>query len=571
MSDVLPDLGDSPVLPSVGDDGEIQAGLSIDPRVDFDRPKKRPPSRRRRFLRQFMIFLAVSIPVDSLIIVAILIAVGVIDVTTLALYRRLCVASLSQPRLAYSQYMGPTITSAVITGEVNRNWGSLGQVNGATMPMTSSGPRQSLDLMDSSQARACPISTPGGEISHFIWSPDGKQIAYAAGQKDDSGTTTLYALDINTLTERPLAEVKQAQPLAWTADGKQILYFLLNSNHADLFSVDADGTNNHLVEASLPYGFSLSPDATYLTYTNGSGLGISKLDGTGFHYLSTQNPQQNQYAWSPDDKSLAFGIFGALNVIDADGTHSHQLAQLTTASMTWTRDGKAIIFVGYPTSTASTPAFPQLYLVNADGSNLHVIGHDFTQPAELSLSPDNNWLATLIRNPTGMAQIAEVKTDGSQVRTGSRQPALYTQVAWQPDPAQTPVSLDLVSSDPAATPVSLAATPPPTVPAMAAGSASLSGAQMSGGQLAPTPTVAHHTTWNVQFSPDGKSLLSVTDDGVAHLWDALTGNFIRDLNYVGSVRRVVFSPDGKMLASIAYQGNQGDISLWDIDSGTQRS
>src|SRR5258707_79323 len=146
MSDTQPHVVDVSALPNIGDDGEIAAGLSLDAGDDSDKRKKRRPSRRRRFLRQLLIFLAVSIPVDTLVIAVILMVVGVIDVTTWPLYRRLCIASLSKPRLAYSQYLGSTLNSAVMSGGMNTSLMHIAQVGTSALGMNPNGPRQSFYL-----------------------------------------------------------------------------------------------------------------------------------------------------------------------------------------------------------------------------------------------------------------------------------------------------------------------------------------------------------------------------------------------------------------------------------------
>ena len=73
--------------------------------------------------------------------------------------------------------------------------------------------------------------------------------------------------------------------------------------------------------------------------------------------------------------------------------------------------------------------------------------------------------------------------------------------------------------------------------------------------------------WSVNFSPDGKTLVSGSRDNTIKLWDVETGQEIRTLKghdfYVASVN---FSPDGKTLVSGSADNT---IKLWDVETGQE--
>jgi WD40 repeat protein len=92
-------------------------------------------------------------------------------------------------------------------------------------------------------------------------------------------------------------------------------------------------------------------------------------------------------------------------------------------------------------------------------------------------------------------------------------------------------------------------------------------------------TVPAHTRWIRQLavSPDGSMLASVADDMVCRLWDAETGNLIRELrghaeqtpqHFSSMLYTCAFSADGQYLAT----GDRvGHVVVWDTASGEQRA
>jgi WD40 repeat protein len=62
------------------------------------------------------------------------------------------------------------------------------------------------------------------------------------------------------------------------------------------------------------------------------------------------------------------------------------------------------------------------------------------------------------------------------------------------------------------------------------------------------------------FSPDTKVLAGANTGGQVKVWDATTGNEIKNLGQVNQPTGLIFSPDGKWLASVGYLGW---LTLWD--------
>src|SRR5262249_3104050 len=71
--------------------------------------------------------------------------------------------------------------------------------------------------------------------------------------------------------------------------------------------------------------------------------------------------------------------------------------------------------------------------------------------------------------------------------------------------------------------------------------------------------------WNVQFSPNGKYLLGAGDSS-AKLWEAQTGKVIGEFPMSKAIGNAVFSPDGKTIATVSEDGL---TRLWDAQTGKE--
>jgi WD40 repeat protein len=93
-------------------------------------------------------------------------------------------------------------------------------------------------------------------------------------------------------------------------------------------------------------------------------------------------------------------------------------------------------------------------------------------------------------------------------------------------------------------------------------------------QILQNNTLSHpisHMTHNspvtsVAFSPDGKYVVSGSDDNTARIWEVSQGKEINSLTHFDLVSSVLFSPDGKYIASASYDKT---ARVWDASTGKE--
>jgi WD40 repeat protein len=70
--------------------------------------------------------------------------------------------------------------------------------------------------------------------------------------------------------------------------------------------------------------------------------------------------------------------------------------------------------------------------------------------------------------------------------------------------------------------------------------------------------------WAVNWSADGKSLLTAGNDGCVRMWDAVTEAELKTFDWqLGKLYCAAFSPDGLTCAACS---EKGQVVVWDVDT-----
>jgi Tol biopolymer transport system component len=220
----------------------------------------------------------------------------------------------------------------------------------------------------------------------------------------------LVAACSNDATSTPTAIV----PSSSAGFGKNVS----GSNQKILFETTRDADGGHEV-------YSINPD----------GTGPTRL---------TNNPRDDRDAvWSPNGKQIAFrstrdNVLGEIYVMNADGTEVVRLTNSIGSNdePSWSRDGKQIVFTS--NRGAVDPASgnfddDDVYVMNADGSNVIRLTNDNTGDRSPVFSPDGRSIAfTSVRDHpgTGDAELYLMNVDGTNVTRLTFQHGRVSHPSW---------------------------------------------------------------------------------------------------------------------------------------------
>jgi TolB protein len=240
---------------------------------------------------------------------------------------------------------------------------------------------------------------------------------------------------------------------AYAPDGSRIVYQSDVSGPVQIWMMDADGGNQHLLVDDPGYGDYLptwSPDGdqvafsrcdTSLGFPVACEIAVADADGSNLHNLTSGHWVSLNPTFSPDGNHIAFesdrgGLKGAVWVMNADGTGLHRVTRpnVEAFSPDWSPDGSRISF-----SDNCCRPHSNVWTMRPDGTDVEQVsdvplGQD---AAFASYSPDGGSFVLDVFADACCTGIYTMNVDGSGLTRIVADPTggeLFAVTSWQPKP-----------------------------------------------------------------------------------------------------------------------------------------
>jgi Tol biopolymer transport system component len=212
------------------------------------------------------------------------------------------------------------------------------------------------------------------------WSPDGQWIASVVGTSislplDEIQIQKMDGSSVTKLTSDSVKYPLKGAP-TWSPDGSEIAFLsqpfsVTPTTKSDVWVVPfAGGPARRLTKSGVGKGgLAWSPSGASLLTTEGRWIvEISPLTGA-----ETRIVQGSQPVWSPDGGRIAYvDTSGHLALMNADGSSSQELTDISSASPSWSPDGTEVAFTGYAPVVTRFGLGPytrvDVYTATTDGS-----------------------------------------------------------------------------------------------------------------------------------------------------------------------------------------------------------
>lgn len=254
------------------------------------------------------------------------------------------------------------------------------------------------------------------------WSPDGTKLVF---QTDQDGNWEIYVTSVDGELAQLTDDAAEDVTPAWSPDGNRIAFSSNRNGKQHIYVMNADGSTpvqitNSPAEDTEP---AWAPDGKQIAFTSlrdgNQEIYVMNADGSNARRLTNDPATDSTPKWSVDGRILFTSHRGGqsdIYVMDDAGGNVTRLTTIGASRGAWSPDGRKVAFVSRSSESIGGAYWLQVYVIDADGSNLRMITRSPNSTFVPQWSADGKRIAFVIEYHGTRANIFEMSAEGGDLK-----------------------------------------------------------------------------------------------------------------------------------------------------------
>jgi Tol biopolymer transport system component/DNA-binding winged helix-turn-helix (wHTH) protein len=294
-------------------------------------------------------------------------------------------------------------------------------------------------VMDAGGGNLKRVTNNGADNELPGWSPDSSRLVF---QSDRDGNWEIYTTSVDGELAQLTDDAADDLSPEWSPDGNRIAFSSNRNGRQHIYLMNADGGSpsqltNSAAEDTEP---AWAPDGKQIAFTSlkegNQDIYVMNADGTNPRRLTNDPGIDSSPRWSVNGKILFTSYRGGesdIYVMDDAGRNVTRLTTMGASRAAWSPNGKQVAFVSRSTEIIGGAYWLQVYVIDADGSNLKMVTHSPHSTFVPRWSADGAALAFVVEYHGTRANIFEIPAAGGTPKRITAGPKFDGRPAYSPD------------------------------------------------------------------------------------------------------------------------------------------